>query len=253
MWVGRFYRAFPNIYRDHPQLRYALLTLTVRNCPVLEVRETIQEMNAAWQRLTQRKSWPAVGFIRSLEITRSRDGKAHPHFHVLLTLEPSYFGRKYLSTAKWAEMWREALRVDYTPICDVRMVKPKPWEELRRKSPLGEAEVRMDEIRTEVVHQADKFDPLWDTLEPKRTEVIMSAIKEVIKYAVKPSDMVADPNWLLTLASELKNSRAVALGGVLRKYIEETKEITPEEEAELEGADIHFGWREQLERYQRKS
>ena len=109
MWVSRFYHAFPRIHRDHPEWRYVMLTLTVRNCSVLDLRRTITDMNRAWDRLVKRNVWPAVGYVRSLEITRGKDGSAHPHFHCLLAVEPSYFGRKYLSTAKWAALWQEAL------------------------------------------------------------------------------------------------------------------------------------------------
>lgn len=262
MWVARFYHRFPKIYADHPELRYVLITLTVRNCAVSELRDTIRDMNAGWQRLTQRKSWPAVGFVRSLEITRGRDGKAHPHFHCLLAVPPGYFGKAYISTAKWAAMWQEALRVDYTPICDVRAVKPKPWEKLRRESPLGVQEVMLDEIRTEVLHQADSgirsYDAWHDAIKPTACEMVLSAITEVIKYAVKPSDMIADQLWLLDLADQLWNSRAVALGGLFREYLsdEEPENLVSEDGEGLQKNPgcVHFGWREdpRFAQYKRK-
>lgn len=228
MWVARFIQAFPNIYRDHPYLRYAFLTLTVRNCPVSDLREEVRAMNAAWKRLIERRAWPALGFVRSLEVTRSDNGFAHPHFHVLLALEPSYFcGRRYLSTAKWAELWREALRVDYAPICDVRVVRPRVVAERGLKPPLVPS------------------------------EGLISAITEVVKYTVKPSDMVVDPHWLLTIADQLRNCRAVAVGGILKRYLNdgEPEDLIHVEDADLDGnvGGVHFGWRDQLQRYQRKS
>lgn len=144
MWVARFFEALPCIYAAHPTMRYVLLTLTVKNCPITELRSTVQLMNKAWQRLSQRKAFPALGFVRSLEVTKETDthdkktkklihkarpNYCHPHFHIILALPASYFSRNYLSTAKWAELWKEALRIDYTPICDVRLVKIKPRKE----------------------------------------------------------------------------------------------------------------------------
>lgn len=265
MWVARFYHAFPKIYADHPDLRYILLTLTVRNCPVLKLRETIREMNSAWKRLTERKIWPALGFVRSLEITRAKDGAAHPHYHCLLAVPPSYFnGRKYLSTAKWAHLWQEALRIDYTPICDVRLVKPKPWEKLRQTSPLGLQEVLMDEVRNAIITPEtfnegggrEFYDADFEALRPTPVEVLLSSITEVIKYAVKPSDMVADPDWLLTLTDELRNARAVAIGGIFRKYLsdEEPQNLVAENEDEISKnpGGVLFGWREQYNRYKRE-
>lgn len=232
MWVARFYHAFPKIYADHPDLRYVLLTLTVRNCPVEQLRETIQRMNSAWQRLIQRKVWPALGFVRSLEVTRSEDGLAHPHFHCLLAIPQSYFnGRKYLSTAKWAVLWQEALRADYAPICDVRIVKPKQFAKPRS-------------------------DGLQNALEPAPVEVLLSSITEVIKYAVKPSDLTTDADWLLTIVDQLRNARAVAVGGLFKQYLseDEPENLVTEEgkETEENPGGVLFGWREQYNRYRRE-
>lgn len=230
MWVARFYRAFPKIYADHPDLRYVLLTLTVRNCPVEQLRATIQQMNSAWQRLIQRKVWPAVGFVRSLEVTRSEDESAHPHFHCLLAIPQSYFnGRKYLSTAKWAALWQEALRADYTPICDVRIVKPKQFAKQRSEG-------------------------LQNVLEPAPVDVLLSSITEVIKYAVKPSDLAADADWLLTIVDQLRNVRAVAVGGLFKQYLsdEEPENLIAEDGFGENLGGVLFGWREQHSRYKRE-
>ena len=125
MWKGRFIRVLPDIERDFPNGRWILLTLTLKNCPVTELRETIAHMNRSWKRLTQLKVFPAIGFIRSLEVTRNKkDGSAHPHFHVLLLVRPSYFkGKGYIKKAEWSGIWERCLRVDYNPIVDVRVVK----------------------------------------------------------------------------------------------------------------------------------
>lgn len=270
MWIARFYQAFPQIYRDHPEWRYIMLTLTVRNCSVLDLRRTVNEMNRAWDRLVKRKAWPAAGYVRSLEITRGDDGSAHPHFHCLLAVPPGYFvGRKYLSTAKWAALWQEALRIDYTPICEVHRVKPRVWTDLREMSPLGLHEVMLDEVRNAIFdpHLNDEngpprlggvavYDAEQDALQPTAWEKIAGAVIEVIKYTVKPDDMLADPLWLIELSSQLKNSRAVALGGELRRYLseEEPENLVSEnpDGAQVNPGGVSFGWREQAQRYQRE-
>ena len=269
MWVSRFYHAFPRIYRDHPEWRYVMLTLTVRNCSVLDLRRTITDMNRAWDRLAKRKVWPAVGYVRSLEITRGKDGSAHPHFHCLLAVPPSYFtGRKYLSTAKWSALWQEALRVDYRPICEVHAVKPRPWSKLRQESPLGLHEVQMDEVRNAILSPeqfdlngaprlggVNVYDAEQDALQPSPWEMVAGAVVEVIKYAVKPDDMLADPLWLIELSSQLKNTRAVALGGELRRYLSEDEPedlVNDDKESDtMNSGGVHFGWREQAQRYRK--
>lgn len=222
MLLARFFEAYPRIKADYPKIRFVFLTLTIANCPVNELKDTIKAMNEAWNRLTKRRTFPAIGFIRSLEVTRAKDGKAHPHFHVLLALEPSYFtGRNYLSTEKWAAMWQESLRVDYTPVCDIRIVKAK-------NATTGDSE---------------------------QSESIKAAIVEVLKYTVKPADMVKDSTFLLELVNQLHKVRAVSLGGIFKQYmqdVEADEEVELTEQPENTGG-LYFGWRPPVKRYQLKT
>lgn len=124
MWKARAYKVLPRIVADFPKHRWLFLTLTVRNCPISELKDTLVWMNKSWQRLTQLKAWPAEGWLRSTEVTRGKDGSAHPHFHCLLMVKPGYFaGKNYLKQAEWVELWRRSLRIDYNPVLDVQAVK----------------------------------------------------------------------------------------------------------------------------------
>ena len=123
MWKAKAFKILPSVVEDYPKYRWLFLTLTVKNCAVTQLRFSIDTMTKAWQRLTQIKSFPAVGWIRSMEVTRGKDGSAHPHFHCLLLVQPSYFGKKYLKQSDWVEMWRKSLRIDYQPILDIQAVK----------------------------------------------------------------------------------------------------------------------------------
>lgn len=220
MWVARFLKALPAISDDYPKARWIFITLTVRNCELTDLKTTIGEMNQAWKRLTLRKQFPLIGFAKALEITKGKDGSAHPHFHILGMVKPSYFSHGYLSQDDWQQMWREAMRISYDPIIDVRAVKPNPK--------------RLD-------------------------SGIESAIAETFKYSTKPGDLFgsgseADKTWLVELTSQLHKTRAIALGGVLKKYLSESE---PEELLTEEGSDelleeatrLCFGWREEVSRY----
>lgn len=124
MHKARFYQILPSILEREPNAQWLFLTLTVANIPITELRSTLQEMNKAWHRLVKRKAFrPILGWIRSTEVTRSQDSKAHPHFHALLLVKPSYFKNNYISQEKWVKLWQESLRVDYKPIVDVRRAK----------------------------------------------------------------------------------------------------------------------------------
>lgn len=123
MWKAKAYKVLPRIVEQFPKYRWLFLTLTVRNVPITQLKETLIWMNKSWQRLTQLKAWPAVGWVRSTEVTRGKDGSAHPHFHCLLLVQSGYFGKNYIKQAEWVEMWRQSLRIDYNPVLDVQAVK----------------------------------------------------------------------------------------------------------------------------------
>jgi len=44
----------------------------------------------------------------------------------LLMVQPSYFGKCYVTQARWTDLWQECLRVDYTPIVHVKAIKDAP-------------------------------------------------------------------------------------------------------------------------------
>lgn len=223
MWRARFLKALPAITTAYPKARYLFLTLTVRNCPLSQLRATIQQMNQAWTKLSRRSVWPAIGWVKALEVTRNRlDKTAHPHFHVIVMVKPGYFGGcAYLSHEKWAELWRGCLEADYDPIVDIRVIKPK------------------------------KDSTSLTSLE--------SAILETLKYGVKESDLVEDRDWLIGVTEQLHKVKSIAVGGVLRQFISESEPedlIHAEDEEHQVGEDeprVYFGWREFRQRYAKQS
>jgi plasmid rolling circle replication initiator protein Rep len=186
MWTARIKKNLPKILQDHPTAKFLFLTLTVRNCPLGELRATIDDMNRAWKRMTVRKDFPAIGFVRSLEVTRADDGTAHPHFHCLLMVKPAYFSRGYLSQNSWSDLWQSCMRLDYKPIVNIKAVKPKG------KKDSGEI-----------------------------TTAVTSSLVETLKYSVKESDLIMDSDWLDQLTGQMHKVRTVSLGGIFKKYMSE--------------------------------
>jgi plasmid rolling circle replication initiator protein Rep len=123
MWKAKAYKVLPKIVEAYPTHRWLFLTLTIKNVKITSLKETLREMNSGYRRLSQLKSFPAIGWLRSTEVTRGRDGSAHPHFHSMLLVPSSYFGKKYLKQAEWVEMWRQSMRLDYNPVLDVQAIK----------------------------------------------------------------------------------------------------------------------------------
>jgi plasmid rolling circle replication initiator protein Rep len=240
MWRARFYNAVPKLVQAHPTHKFIFLTLTVRNCDLKELRSTIQFMIKSWERLSKLKEFPALGYVRSLEITRSRSDQAHPHFHCLLMVPGSYFSHGYLSQAKWTHLWQRSMRLDYVPIVNVQSVRSK---------------------RGQVGYLA----------------AIQAAMVETLKYSVKPDDLVLGVNldenknlvpsnqanqvnaeWLHELTRQLYKLRSTSVAGILRQFIcdSDPQDLIHPEHQELDPVlddDIHlfFSWREKVKRYAR--
>lgn len=126
MFKARAYKTLPKIIEDYSTARFLFLTLTCKNCQIQELRSYLTWMNKGFGRLVKLKVFPAIGYLKTVEVTLGRDGRsAHPHFHVLLMVSSSYFGRNYIKQDEWVTMWKNSLRVDYNPILDVQALKSK--------------------------------------------------------------------------------------------------------------------------------
>jgi plasmid rolling circle replication initiator protein Rep len=221
MWQARFLKSLPSIEAAHPNARWLFLTLTVRNMPLLELRESLQAMNKAWQRLIKRSEFAGnvQGWVRTTEVTRGKDDSAHPHFHVLLMVRSSYFKKHYVKHERWADLWRECARLDYQPSVDIRTVKPKPGTS---ESPLRRA------------------------------------VAETLKYAVKPEDMQGE--WLLELTKQVHRLRFIASGGVLKNVLREAEETEQDLMLADDPADapapaepeLVFDWQRHIKRYTKR-
>ena len=65
------YQKYDELRSQYPNHRFLMLTLTLENPPIGALRETLQHMNKAWQRLIKRKEFGSVdGWIRTTEVTR---------------------------------------------------------------------------------------------------------------------------------------------------------------------------------------
>ena len=203
-WVARLYEALPKILEDNPKVRFIFLTLTVPNCELYELRETIQQMNKAWRRLAKLKVFPGIGYIKSLEVTINDEGQAHPHFHIVIAVTHSYFGgTNYLSQKKWTELWQKSLRTKEKRIVNVKAIKPK----------------------------GSKDDTELDKL--------VNALRECVKYSTKPDDLLKiSSDDLATFTQQMHKLRTVSLGGIFKKYMsEEEPEDLIGESQEKDGED----------------
>lgn len=192
--------------------RFIFLTLTCRSVDGVELPSLLDLLFHSFKKLSERKQvkQSVKGWFRALEVTHNLDIDSkdydtyHPHFHVILMVNKSYFNKAefYISQEKWTSLWKQSLKVDYTPVVDVRAFKT------RTKSQISKS------------------------------------LAETAKYTVKDNDYIVEGNEELTdsavmvLDRALANRRLVAFGGELKKIHKELN-LDDAEEGDLinTGAD----------------
>lgn len=229
MWKARFFNALPQVMEKQPRGAWIFLTLTAKNCPIDQLRDELKLLGKAWNRFADPRKTEmkgVAGWIRSTEITRGEDGSAHPHFHVLLFVRPSYFGKDYTTHEQWREAWKAALRLDYLPQVRVQKVRAKKADLEQHGTPM---------------------------------KALAHAAAETLKYTVKPSDMLADRDWFLEMVRQTFRSRAIAAGGILKDTIRDQDESQQdlllgdeEKQPEPEAPLIRFDYAPEVKRYRRK-
>ncbi len=208
-WRIRIFQGLPGLLSDYPSYPFVLLTLTVKNCHIGELRSHIRMMEQGWKRLSELQCFPAIGYLKAVEVTRPRDcfyagyflgrmgqslinrwinhlekqanwnprwwreyycEECHPHLHILMMVSPSYFEtNEYITQPRWQSLWKRAARLDYDPVVDIR-----------------------------------------------RVSELNNAVLETSKYCLKSSDMV-DVLGCLTVR-QLYRLRLLAVGGAFNDY-----------------------------------
>ena len=197
VWRGRLTDGLSRLYADKPKLRGVFLTLTVKNPRLEDLGETLTEMNKAWDRFSKRSFFPTDLWFRRTEVTvTGRPGQngftAHPHFHVLLLVKPSYFSTKYIKQLTWQKEWMDAARLDYPPVVDVRASKKRCAAGTGSESDAK------------------------------------GAVLEAAKYATKATALMELGPAITELHWQLRGRRLYALSKKLREYIK-AGDISPEE------------------------
>lgn len=215
-WAATMKKQLSTVFEKYPNHRCIFVTLTVKNCDITELRETIQSMNKGFSAFFRKlkKLVPNIGYLKSVEVTRNeKTDKAHPHFHITFFVPPSYFTINYIKHYKWQDMWMECMKLDYSPMVNVKAVK------IKKNSGQG-----------------------------SYLDAASSAIVETIKYSIKPSDLLKKATedggyeWMYEYLRQVKGLRFAATGGIVKGMIK------PEWEKDEENEDlIHVGGEEKTE------
>lgn len=166
-------------------IRYIFATFTVKNCHINDLSSTIKHMNATFKRMVETKRFKnsILGFMRALEFPPQKDNNEfiHPHFHCLFVVPAQYFDTSrnlYIKQNEWIQLWSDALRVDYLPSVDIRIIK-----------------------------SSSEADPI--------AKAVAETIKYPLK-TVDLKDMHI--NLFQELTIQMKSKRALAFGGIIKEY-----------------------------------
>lgn len=196
--------------KRHPKGRFLFLTLTIKNVNGKELNRSISEMGRAFNRLFKYKKVDknVLGYLRATEVTYSNEYyNYHPHLHVLIFVRTNYFkGGEYLNQEEWTNLWAKAMKLEYTPVVDIRAVKSKK-------------------------ENVDKKDGL------------KKAILETAKYPVKPFDMEEDKDGHMIVYSEETKLKITddLMDGLYRKRQIGFGKLFKEIKADLKLDDIEEG------------
>ena len=166
--------------REEDNKEFVFLTLTAPNVKAEELNDEIKHYNKSFQRLMQRKEVKSVvkGYVRKLEVTYNKErDDYHPHFHVILAVNKSYFTdtKAYIARDRWLELWQQSTKNNLITQVDVRKVKvtdnKKEVSEIAKYSAKDS-----DYLEDEKV-----FDTFYKSLSGKRLIVYSGLFKDASK------------------------------------------------------------------------
>ena len=177
LYKVRFSMNIIDILEQYPTAKFLFLTLTVKNCDLSDIRSTLSQMSTAFNRMTKSDAFTdVIGYIRNMEITRGENDSVHPHYHVLLMVNQSYFkSGHYISKDGWAKYWRKYMKLDYDPVCDIRLVRDKT-KRLDVVKELFKYTIKETDIKTD-----NWYKILMDSLHHVRAISSGGALKNIIK------------------------------------------------------------------------
>ena len=180
-----------NVISSNNEYDFLFLTLTVSNCNSSELSKTINLIFKSFDRMTKRAIYKKsiLGHFRALEVTHNLiNDTYHPHLHCVLVVNKSYCKKKelYITQQDWTQLWKNCLRIDYTPIVHITKFKDKAGKTIEKS-----------------VAEASKYTVKSDDYIIK-DDITGEIIQDLTDTAVKILD------------KSLANRRLIAFGGLLK-------------------------------------
>jgi plasmid rolling circle replication initiator protein Rep len=229
VWRGRMRAGLPAFFADHPTHKAVFLTLTVRNCRVEDLGETLKEMHRAWNRLLKVSIFPTEYWFRGTEVTLGR-----PSYTDDLPKAPRLCGQHSLRTdaeppsgcacldepnleempetregaTRWCHPHIHALLLVPASYFSRGYVKQSEWERQWQMALRADYRPRVDIRRARAKDQPDG-----------QAEDMKDAAMEAAKYVTKATDLLQMGNQLPEFAHQIRRHRLSAMSTKLRKYV----------------------------------
>lgn len=184
---------------------FIFLTLTAPNVSGEILSDEIKDFNKAFKRMTKRKEFEKInkGYVRKLEVTyNKKENTYHPHFHVIIAVNKSYFTDKtYLSKKKFLELWKECKRDESITQVDVKKIDTSDKKAISEIAKYGAKD-------SDYMVSQDVFDVFYNSLKGKQLVTFNSLFDEVCKlYEAGKLDYLKeiDTNYYEFLISHVWN------------------------------------------------
>lgn len=206
------FQAVPLFKEKFPDHQFIFLTLTQKTVPLELLRKQFKSMYSGFKRLYQSKFFPADGYIRCIEVKKSKkkgendETMVHPHIHAILPVPSSYFSSdSYLIKDKWIALWKRSMRLDYDPSVDVRAVY-----------------LNSESVRN-VANTIDENTGQADSSDSSDSTATLKAVIYATKYVCKPNDLITLGNEIPLYHEQVKGTKILTVGGCMSQFISQAK------------------------------
>jgi plasmid rolling circle replication initiator protein Rep len=236
-WRARLIGGLERFYADHSTFTPIFLTLTVRNCRLVDLKEQLQELHASFSRMVRLSEWPTPFWFRRTEITlrdlnsiRKGPGDDSPRNFPAPDIKMNISGPDDPTIERLGALGPAGF--DCHPHLHVLLLVPRryfgrAYVKQTRWQQLWQMSARLDYAPTVDVRRATAKEGQTD----RHADAVAAAI-EAAKYISKASEMHQLGGWLPELHWQLKGLRMIGISKELRAYVKEG-EITPQEMLDL--------------------
>ncbi|MEF3400244.1 protein rep [Listeria monocytogenes] len=159
-------------------LDFIFLTLTAPNVNAENLNEEIKKYNKSFKKLSERKEFKKIskGYARKLEITYNQErNDYHPHFHVIIVVNKSYFTDKtYISKKKFLKLWQECMNDESITQVDVKKIDSNDKKSISEIAKYGAKD-------SDYMYSQNVFDVFYKALKGKQLVTYSGVFKEGLK------------------------------------------------------------------------